>query len=137
AQTLEVVQKAVPTQIVNLAGRASGADSDRESLRAVNVAGVRNLLEAASTLSPFPRVLLVSTGYVYGNTDSERPAREEDPIGPLWRYGPYTDSKIEMESVARSYCGFMLTARAFAHTGPGQAPNFAIPSFARQLAKIE
>ena len=105
--------------------------------REVNVVGTRNLLEAASTLSPFPRVLVISTGYVYGDTDPERPAREEDPIGPLWRYGPYTDSKIEMESVVRSYRGFVLTARAFAHTGPGQAPNFAIPSFARQLAKIE
>ena len=104
---------------------------------AVNVAGTRHLLEAASKLLPFPRVLVVSTGYVYGNTAPERPAREDDPIGPLWSFGPYTDSKIEMESVARSYRGFVITARAFAHTGAGQTPNFAIPAFARQLARME
>jgi GDP-4-dehydro-6-deoxy-D-mannose reductase len=101
------------------------------------VEGARKLLEAASLLTPFPRVLLISTGYVYGNTDPDQPAREEDPIGPLWRYGPYTDSKIEMEAVARNYRGFVLTARSFAHIGPGQTPNFAIASFARQLANIE
>jgi GDP-4-dehydro-6-deoxy-D-mannose reductase len=28
-------------------------------------------------------------------------------------------------------------ARAFSHTGPGQEPRFAVPSFARQLARIE
>lgn len=136
-QAKTVVRSADPHQIVNLAGRASGADSDRDAVYAVNVEGTRNLLEAASGQSPFPRVLIVSTGYVYGNTDPERPAREEDPLGPLWKYDPYTDSKIEMENVARNYRGFVLTARAFAHSGPGQSPIFAIPSWARQLARIE
>lgn len=126
-----------PLQIYHLAARASGADADRDAVFAVNAGGTRHLLEAASTLSPFPRVLLVSTGYVYGNTDPTRPAREEDPIGPLWHYGPYTDSKIEMETVAKGYRAFTLTARAFAHTGPGQRENFAIPGFAQQLARIE
>lgn len=134
---LDLMARIRPQAIYHLAARASGADSDRDAVFAVNVSGTRNLLEAASHGMPFPRVLLISTGYVYGNTSPERPAREEDPIGPLWRYGAYTDSKIEMESVARSYRGFALVARAFSHTGPGQTPTYAIPSFARQLARIE
>lgn len=134
AQTLIDTQ---PDQIYHLAARASGAETDREAIFAVNVEGTRNVLEAAARLSPFPRVLVVSTGYVYGETDPQRPARETDPIGPLWKYGPYTDSKIEMESVARSYRGFTLIVRPFAHTGPEQQSRFAIPSFARQLARIE
>jgi GDP-4-dehydro-6-deoxy-D-mannose reductase len=132
-----VIAQARPHQIYHLAARASGGDADRAMVFAVNVAGTRNLLEAASSLSPFPRVLLASTGYVYGDTDPNRPAREEDPIGPLWRYGAYTDSKIEMEGVARAYRGLTMVARAFGHAGPYQAPAFAIPSFARQLARIE
>ncbi len=133
----ETLRRVRPDWIVHLAARASGADRDREAITRTNVEGTRNVLEAASQLSPFPRALVISTGYVYGNTDPARPAREEDPIGPLWRLGPYTDSKIEMESVARNYLAFAILARPFAHTGPGQAPNFAVPAFARQLARIE
>jgi len=133
----QTIAEVRPQQIYHLAARASGADLEREVMFVINVAGTRHLLEAASKLLQFPRVLIASTGYVYGNTDPERPAREDDPIGPLWSFGPYTDSKIEMESVARSYRGFVLTARAFAHTGAGQTPTFAIPAFARQLARME
>lgn len=130
------VAEARPDWIVHLAARSSGADPDRAAITAVNVGGTRNLLEGAAELSPFPRTLVVSSGYVYGSTE-DRPAREEDPIGPLWRFGPYTDSKIEMEGVARSYSAFAIIVRPFAHTGPGQSAEFAIPSFARQLARIE
>lgn len=133
----KLVRDIGPTHIYHLAARSSGADADREAVFQANVAGTRNLLEAASELRPFPRVLLASTGYVYGNTDAARPAREDDPIGPLWRYGAYADSKIEMETVARAYRGFAVVARAFAHTGPGQLPQFAVPAFAHQIARME
>jgi GDP-4-dehydro-6-deoxy-D-mannose reductase len=137
AQVSTAIADARPARIVHLAARSSGADRDRDAVLAVNVEGTRNVLEAASKLTPFPRTLVASTGYVYGNTDPARPAREDDPIGPLWRYGPYTDSKIEMESVARNYRAFTIIARPFSHTGPGQSPTFALSSFARQLARIE
>ncbi len=133
----KLVRDLAPTHIYHLAARSSGADADRDAVFQANVAGTRNLLEAASELRPFPRVLLASTGYVYGNTDAQRPAREDDPIGPLWRYGAYADSKIEMETVARAYRGFAVVARAFAHTGPGQLPQFAVPAFAHQIARME
>lgn len=133
----KLIARIQPHHIYHLAARSSGADIDREAVYAANVSGTRNLLEAAAHLVPFPRVLLASTGYVYGNTDPLRPAREEDPIGPLWKYGAYTDSKIEMETIARSYRAFAVCARAFAHTGPGQAPTFAVPGFARQIVRME
>ena len=126
-----------PRHIYHLAARSSGADADRDAVFRANVEGTRNLLEAASLLRPFPRVLLASTGYVYGNTDAARPALESDPIGPLWRYGAYADSKIEMETVARAYRGFAVIARSFAHTGPGQLPQFAVPAFAHQIVRME
>ncbi len=136
-QVSAAVLRSSPDWIFHLAARSSGGDQDRDTIRAVNVEGTRNLLDAAAELDPFPRVLIVSTGYVYGNTDPLRPAREEDPVGPLWRYGPYTDSKIEMESVARNYRGFATVVRPFSHTGPGQGAGFVVPAFARQLALIE
>jgi GDP-4-dehydro-6-deoxy-D-mannose reductase len=137
AQAVKQMRQFQPTHIIHLAARSSGADNDRDAIRSVNVDGTRNVLEAASLITPFPRVLVISTGYVYGSTEPGRAAREEDPIGPLWRYGPYTDSKIEMESVARNYRAFAIIVRPFSHTGPGQPPHFAVPGFARQIARIE
>jgi GDP-4-dehydro-6-deoxy-D-mannose reductase len=133
----QLVRQIQPQYICHLAAKSSGAASDRDNVFAVNVMGTRHLLEAAAQVQPFPHVLLASTGYVYGDTDPRRPAREEDPIGPLWRYGVYTDSKIEMETVARAYRGFVLVTRAFAHTGPGQLPTFAVPAFATQIVRME
>lgn len=132
-----VVAAAKPDWIFHLAARASAMDRDREAVYNANVQGTRHVLKVATQLSSSCRVLLISTGYVYGDIAPEKPAREEDPIGPLGRFGAYTDSKIEMERVAQEYGQVALTARAFAHTGPGQRLPFAIPSFARQLARIE
>lgn len=126
-----------PTHVVHLAARASGADTDRDAVFAVNVEGTRHLLDAARSLADPPRVLLVSTGYVYGNTDADRPARESDPLASPGKFGAYTDSKIAMEALAAEYGDLAFVVRAFSHTGPGQAPTFAIPAFARQLARIE
>ncbi len=133
----ELFARTRPQHVYHLAARASGADADRDAVFAANVTGTRSLLEAAAELTLFPRVLLASTGYVYGDTAPDRPAREGDPIGPLWKFGAYADSKIEMETMARAYRGLTLLARAFAHTGPGQAPVFATPGFARQIARME
>ncbi|MCW3095627.1 MAG: NAD-dependent epimerase/dehydratase, partial [Chthonomonadaceae bacterium] len=137
AATLRLLVDIRPTHIVHLAARASGADADREAVFAVNVEGTRHLLQAARSLAEPPRTLLVSTGYVYGNTDAERPARESDPVASSGKFGAYTDSKIAMETLAAEYGNLAISVRAFSHTGPGQAPTFAIPAFARQLARIE
>ncbi len=137
AATAALLTALRPTQVYHLAARASGADPDREAVFSVNVDGSRNLLAAARSLPSPPRVLLVSTGYVYGDTEAERPARESDSLASLGRFGAYTDSKIAMEAVAAEYRDLAFTVRAFSHTGPGQAPTFAAPAFARQIALIE
>lgn len=126
-----------PTHIVHLAARASGADTDRAAVFAVNVEGTRHLLDAARSLPAPPIVLLVSTGYVYGNTDEANPARESDPLASSGKFGAYTDSKIAMEETAAEYKDIAIVSRSFAHYGPGQTPTFAVPSFARQLVRIE
>ncbi len=137
AAVQELIAREKPEQIYHLAAISAGGAANREEVFAVNVEGTRCLLDAAASLQPYPRVLLASSGYVYGNTSPHRPAREEDPIGPLWRFGAYTDSKIEMESVARGYRALAIVARPFLHIGPGQAPSFALSSFAQQTARIE
>jgi GDP-4-dehydro-6-deoxy-D-mannose reductase len=50
-------------------------------------------------------------------------------------------SKLVQDQLAQRACqedGLdVLLARPFNHAGPGQSPAFAIPSFARQIARIE
>ncbi len=126
-----------PTHIVHLAAASAGAGTDRDQIFAVNVEGTRTLLDAAAEITPFPRVLFISSGYVYGDREGIGAALETSPLGPLWRFGAYTDSKIEAENCARNYPAFTMIARPFTHIGPGQAPTFALSSFARQIAQIE
>ncbi len=126
-----------PTQIIHLAAASAGAGTDRDYIFAINVEGTRAVLDAAADLKPFPRVVFVSTGYVYGDREGTGPALETSPLGPLWRFGAYTDSKIEAENCARNYPAFTTIARPFTHIGPGQASTFAVSSFARQIAQIE
>src|SRR5206468_12159644 len=38
---------------------------------------------------------------------------------------------------ARAHGLDVVRTRSFGHTGPGQAPSFVVPSFARQIAAIE
>lgn len=133
----ELIRDSAPDAIVHLAARASGADSDRAAVFQVNVEGSRMLLQAAAYAPMPPRTLLVSTGYAYGPTSVESPAVETNPLAAPGIYGAYTDSKIAMEELAGEFSNTTIIARSFSHTGPGQAPIFAIPSFARQLARIE
>ena len=133
----QLIKETGPDSICHLAARASSADSDHEAVFKLNVEGSRMLLAAAGSATKPARVLLISTGYAYGSTSINRPAVETDPLAEPGIYGAYTDSKIAMEHVARDYGEIALIARSFSHTGPGQTPIFAVPSFARQLARIE
>lgn len=118
------------THVVHLAAISSGA-AGAEAWQA-NVDGTRNVLTAAGGR----RVLLASTGYVYGRTSMERPAVETDPLDPI---GDYAASKAAMERMANSEFGRanVVIARSFNHTGPGQGPAFVAPAFAQQIAEIE
>jgi GDP-4-dehydro-6-deoxy-D-mannose reductase len=137
AEVRTILQELRPHEVYHLAARASSADSERDAVLEVNVGGTKHLLDAVAELEEPSRVLLASTGYVYADTDPQRPAREGDSIADVGRYSAYTDSKIQMEALVQRSTVPVLVTRAFAHTGPGQEPNFAVPGFARQLAMIE
>jgi GDP-4-dehydro-6-deoxy-D-mannose reductase len=80
-----------------------------------------------------PVVLLASTGEVYGRGQSQA-RRETDMLMPC---SPYAASKLGAEEAAleawRRTGLRVIVARAFAHTGPGQAPEFVVPAFAQRL----
>jgi GDP-4-dehydro-6-deoxy-D-mannose reductase len=132
-----VVREISPTHIYHLAGISVVADSwsNPRLTYEVNVLGAYNLFEAAMSLPSPPRILNVSTAQLYAS--SLRPLTEDSAIRPE---NPYAASKAMSELVALPYCksngGGIITARAFNHTGPGQATSFVLPRIAEQFAQI-
>ncbi len=133
------MELAHPDAIVHLAGISSVAYSHAEpgDTFAVNVLGTLNVCLAAKSAAPRARVLVVSSGEVYGSMVPGAQATEDSPLAPS---SPYAASKVGAEAVAlqfaRSYGINVVCARPFSHLGAGQAPSFAIPSFARQLKEF-
>jgi GDP-4-dehydro-6-deoxy-D-mannose reductase len=131
------VARARPDAIVHLAAISSVVHSHAEPVLTVeiNTLGALHTCIAAKALTPSPRLLIVSSGEVYGPTPPGEPAAEGTPLAPT---SPYAASKAAAETFAsqfaRSYGLYAICARPFNHLGAGQAPNFAIPAFARQLA---
>ena len=127
-----------PDAVVHLAGLSSVAESHRDPLRAfrVNALGTVHLLEALRVHAPRARLLLISSGEVYGRTVAGKLAQEDDPPGPL---SPYASAKAAAEVVALQYARLgqhVLIARPFNHLGAGQHRSFVVPSFAGQLRDI-
>ena len=125
--------------VAHLAAVASGPEAARDPGYAwtVNAAGrarIAHVLAEARRLGRAdPVLLIVSTGEVYGSGDN-RPRTESDPVAPC---SPYAASKLGAETAAleawRRSGLRVVVARAFGHTGPGQAPRFVVPAFAQRL----
>ncbi|HVU03609.1 MAG TPA: GDP-mannose 4,6-dehydratase [Polyangiaceae bacterium] len=138
--TLRVVADAMADAVIHLAAMSSVAESHKDpgTTFAVNALGTTHLLAAVHASTPKARVLYVSSGEVYGRVAGDAPATESTPLLPL---SPYAASKVAAESVCfqfrRSYGTDVVCARPYNHLGPGQAPNFVVPSFAGQIAAIQ
>jgi len=133
------VEKARPEGLIHLAGFSSVARSHGNPARAfaVNALGAVNLLSAVRENAPEARVLLVSSGEVYGPVPEGARATEEQAPVPL---SPYASSKwaaeLSGQQFHRSYGMQVVVARPFSHLGEGQDPTFVVPSFAAQLRAI-
>jgi len=136
----EAVQDARPDVVVHLAGQASAGQSFRapEATFAVNATGTAHLLEAIRRHAPAARVLAIGSGEAYGPQPEGTRVAEDAPFRPV---SPYALSKAVADHVAAAYAGVhgldVVRTRSFSHTGRGQTPGFALPSFAQQIARIE
>lgn len=134
------LKDAKPDAIVHLAGQSSAARSfqDPEGTFRLNVVGTWNVLEAARRESPRARVLVIGSGESYGPQPEGTRVTEDAPFRPV---SPYALSKAASDQLAATLATMhrleVIRTRSFAHAGPGQAPTFALPSFAKQIAAIE
>ena len=134
----QAVADANPESVVHLAAASSVAASwtDAAEPWRVNALGTVNLLDAIRSNVPAARVLVVSTGDVYGQAD-EIPTPETAPFRPT---SPYAASKaaaeLAAEQFSRAGCD-VVVARAFQHEGPGRDERFAVGSWAAQIALAE
>lgn len=135
----EAVQRAVaetrPDEIYHLAGLTRPATKAVAAFYRVNFEGAVNLLEAVSEHAPEAGVLLVGSAYAYGRVD--HPITETELLEPLNHYGV---SKASADMLGLSYAleGLrVVRMRPFNHSGPGQSPDFVLPTLVRQFADIE
>jgi GDP-4-dehydro-6-deoxy-D-mannose reductase len=136
----DAVASARPSHVVHLAGQSSAAISFRQPAETyrTNAMGTWTLLDAVARHAPYARVLVVGSGEVYGPQPAGSRVDESAPFRPV---SPYALSKAAAdalsETFARRHALAVVRTRSFGHTGPGQAPTFVVPSFAKQLTEIE
>ncbi len=126
-----VVEDFAPDRIVHLAALSHVGESWRRipDYFAINVLGVEHILAAARSCP----VLFISSSEVYGLVpDEAQPISELRALAPRT---PYALTKAAAERLALAAGATVV--RSFNLIGAGQAPSFALPSFASQLAAIE
>ena len=133
AEVLRVVREVEPTEVYHLAGVTRPASGDTAAFYAVNLHGTLNVLDAAQAVGA--AVLVVGSAYVYGAQTG--PLDEHAELRPV---NPYGASKAAADLAALPYAltgNRVVRVRPFNHAGPGQSPDFLLPTLVQQLALIE
>lgn len=122
-----------PEVVFYLAGVSrQGERDDPSAAIGVSVIGSLNTLTACSRLSLRPRLLYVSSGYVY--RAGPDPLDEESPTQPD---AIYATAKLVAERALLALgpdAGVeVVISRPFNHIGPGQSEAFLVPTLTRQV----
>ncbi|GIM95413.1 GDP-mannose 4,6-dehydratase [Paractinoplanes toevensis] len=129
-----------PETIFHLAAFASPALSFKEPVVAVTstLAMQINLFQACLALRIKPRIVVVSSGQIYGMTDAARLPLDEST--PLDLPSPYAVAKVGQENLVSMYAKLgveSVIARPFNHIGPGQQPGYLVADLTKQIAELE
>ena len=134
AAVKRVLAAQAPDAVVHLAGLSSVAASWQriDDYYRVNVEGTEFVAAAARELPGQCRLIVASSAEVYGRVpDNELPATEDRPLRPR---SPYALTKAAIERLTLRWGA--IAVRSFNLIGAGQSVQFALPSFAAQLAAI-
>jgi len=127
--------------VYHLAGLANPRACADDPARAAreNVLATQNVCDGVLRSGRRPRILFVSTGYVYGH-----PAPEHLPLGvnaPVRADHPYAASKWAAEQHTIQFASEtqipVVRVRPFNHVGPRQSPGYIVSDWTRQIVEIE
>lgn len=126
-----------PSGLIHLAALSSppACEANPELAQAINVDGPARLYREFLKRWPQCPIIHVSSGHVY--RPAGQPLAETEQLEPINVYGA---TKLAGEAMAQELreAGHRITVvRPFNHTGAGQLPQFALPSFAMRLAALE
>ena len=104
-----------------------------------NTVGTTHLFESIKESEYNPVIVSVSTSEVYGMPkEDELPIKETNPIRAA---NPYSISKVGHDLMSQYYYNAygmkIITTRMFSHEGARRGKEFAVSSFAHQIAKGE
>jgi GDP-4-dehydro-6-deoxy-D-mannose reductase len=140
AQVSTVLRAEQPAHLVHLAAVAAVTAASRDPRLAwnVNLSGTLNIALAVADECPGCRILFSSSSEVYGaGFKAGIPLDESALLQPT---NPYAASKAAADLMLGQMAlqGLIVARiRPFNHIGAGQNEQFAIPSFAAQIARIE
>lgn len=137
----KIIKEVKPEIIFHVAGQAfvpSSFEHAAETFK-TNVIGTINIFEAVKACEINPRIIVVTSGEIYGETFGVPQLHTEQSVPqPV---NPYAASKTSMDYIAQTYKKYeglnIVIARPFNHTGPRQRPNFVCSSLARQIVAIK
>ena len=136
----DLVAAVRPDHLYHLAAQANVGQSYSAvwSTLENNIRGQLNLILACIKQEVSPRMLVISSGDIYGDQHIDAPATENSPLRPA---NPYSVSKVTQDMLALQYYLSnslpIMRARPFNHLGTGQSHGFVAPDFAFQIARIE
>lgn len=135
-----LIAAARPDAVVHLAALSAVSESfgNPDAVWAANVDGTRALAAAILSSAPGCILLHASSAEVYGL--SFRAGTPLDETAALRPANPYAASKAAADLALGEMAlrGLrVIRMRPANHTGPGQDARFALPAFARQVARIE
>jgi GDP-4-dehydro-6-deoxy-D-mannose reductase len=139
--TKALFEKVRPEFVYHLASlSAVGSSFDQvQTVVSNNLSLQISVLEAVRVVVPTARVLVISSGEVYGKSLQDGvPIAEKNLLKPV---NPYAVSKAAQELLSLSYYYSyqleIVVARPFNHIGEGQTDAFVVPAFAKQIVAVE
>jgi GDP-4-dehydro-6-deoxy-D-mannose reductase len=136
-----ILKKTKPDYIFHLAAESSVASSWKSPINIINnnVLSQVNILEVIRELELPTKIIVACSSEEYGLIDkSDLPVNENCCFNPL---STYAVSKVSQDMLAyqyyKSYDMNIVRVRSFNLTGPGRSPDYALSSFAKQIADIE
>ncbi|MGM0113099.1 GDP-mannose 4,6-dehydratase [Enterococcus sp. DIV0187] len=137
-EVFEVINRAQPEMIINLAGISSVGSSWSipQTTITVNVIGALNILEAVKRYKITSKIMFIGSSEEYKSKNE--PMNEKTQLSANNPYGISKITQSNFISLYRDYYGMKIyEVRPFNHTGVGQKDTFVLPSFCKQVAEIE